>query len=366
LGGHHRYFAFTSLRIPPEKRQFMMGAFLLSSATALISNLAYTLGESFYWLFLLFPAEWGVGQAAGEQMIGRIVRVTGLGPASTAVVCFMLMRFGLRGLLDLGKPWRGMIFVAAVVAGLYSGFRSHFVLVILLLAGQFFAEKLHKTRFLVIALISTALITGFLVAFSETLPLAVQRTLTVFPLKLDPAAVQDAQASVEWRLEMWRVLLDEIPKYFWLGKGYAINPSDLYLSDVSVKLGVYTPWDAAIIAGDYHNGPLTLIIPFGIFGVLTFVAFLIAGGRVLWKNYRYGDPSIQNINTFLLSLFAARVLFYCFIFGAFYIDIAVFAGIIGLSVAMNEGVREAPSAVRVEAPVPQRGPIRRLPALQPA
>lgn len=359
------YLAFTSLKIAPEKRQTMMAVFLLSSATALVGNIAYTLGESFYFLFLLFPAEWGVGQAAGEQQIGSIVRVTGLGPASTAVVCFMLMRYGLKGLLDVGRLWRGLAFLAAIAIGLYSGFRSHFVLVLFLVTAQFFAEKLHKTRYLMIALVATGLVTGFLVAFADTLPLVVQRTLTIFPLKLDPAAVQDARVSVEWRLEMWRVLLDEIPKYFWLGKGYAINPSDLYLSDVSVKLGVYTPYDAAIIAGDYHNGPLTLIIPFGIFGVLAFVAFLFGGGRALWKNYRYGDPAIQNINTFLLSLFIARVFFYCFIFGAFYIDIAVFAGIIGLSVAMNNGVAEAKSTAPATAPAPVPRPVR-LPAWQPA
>jgi hypothetical protein len=195
----------------------------------------------------------------------------------------------------------------------------------------------------------------------------VQRSLTVLPLRLNRAAVQDAEDSSEWRLQMWRALLPEIPKYFWLGKGFAIDPTDLYLAEIGAKMGTSASYESSLIAGDYHSGPLTLIIPFGIFGVLTFIWFLIAGGRVLWRNYRYGDPAVQNINTFLWGFFLARVVFYITIFGAFYIDLATFIGTVGISIAINHGMCEAPSRAPAAAGASWRNRPRALVGgLQPA
>src|SRR5262249_45173838 len=148
--------------------------------------------------------------------------------------------------------------------------------------------------------------------FSCGLPLSMQRSLSVLPLDIDPAARADAQASIEWRVEMWRMLLDEVPHYFWLGKGYAINPTDIYLMDQAVRHGLAGPFEGAMVSGDYHSGPLSVLIPFGIFGVTAFMAFLIASFRVIILNYRYGRPDISNINTFVLSYFTAKVIFYFF------------------------------------------------------
>jgi hypothetical protein len=151
---------------------------------------------------------------------------------------------------------------------------------------------------------------------------------------------------MDWRLEMWRALLPDIPKYFWLGKGYALDPKDLYFSQVQISRRFDAQYEGSMVAGDYHNGPLTLIIPFGIWGVLAFVAFVIGALRVLWRNYKYGDPEIININRFNLVAFVGHLIFFIAVFGAFYLDIAKFVGIVGLSVAINRGV-----AGRVSAPV---------------
>jgi hypothetical protein len=54
---------------------------------------------------------------------------------------------------------------------------------------------------------------------------------------------------------------------------------------------------------------------------------------------------LQNINTFLLSYFMARAVFYFAGFGAFSNDIALFLGVMGLSVALNGGVRDGKQMV---------------------
>jgi hypothetical protein len=340
------FFALSALPVDPRKRQFLAGGFYLMGVTAVISNIGYMLGENFYFLFLLFPVEWAIAQVAAENLVGGFMRIGGLSPASLAAISFLLVRYGLRGIFNLRYPWRAFFFLLSVAAGMFSGFRVTLVVMALLLGLQFLAEGLHKTKFLFVAIFSFVIVSAAVLPFANRLPLAVQRCLTLFPLELDAAAVENARGSMDWRLEMWRALLPDIPKYFWLGKGYALDPKDLYFSQVQISRRFDAQYEGSMVAGDYHNGPLTLIIPFGIWGVLAFVAFVIGALRVLWRNYKYGDPEIININRFNLVAFVGHLIFFIAVFGAFYLDIAKFVGIVGLSVAINRGV-----AGRVSAPV---------------
>ena len=43
------------------------------------------------------------------------------------------------------------------------------------------------------------------------------------------------------------------------------------------------------ISSDFHNGPLSVIIPLGIWGVIAVLWLMIAGIWVTYCNYRYGD-----------------------------------------------------------------------------
>jgi len=92
------------------------------------------------------------------------------------------------------------------------------------------------------------------------------------------------------------------------------------------------------LAGDYHNGPLSVIIPFGIWGAATFLWFLIAALRVLYRNYRYGNPQFKTLNTFLLATFVIRAFMFFVIVGGFYGDMMYFVGIVALNISINGGV----------------------------
>ena len=95
--------------------------------------------------------------------------------------------------------------------------------------------------------------------------------------------------------------------------------------------------EVAMYAGDYHNGPLSVVIPFGIYGVVALLWFLAVGLRVLYHNYRFGDPALRQINGYLLAFFVARAIFFFFIFGTFFGELFYFTGMVGLSVALNHG-----------------------------
>ena len=92
------------------------------------------------------------------------------------------------------------------------------------------------------------------------------------------------------------------------------------------------------LVGDYHNGPLSVLLPFGMFGAIAFVWLLVAGVRVLYHNYKFGDPAYQNINTFLFAYFIAKVIFFLGVFGGLHGDLPVFLGLLGLSISLNGGV----------------------------
>jgi hypothetical protein len=169
----------------------------------------------------------------------------------------------------------------------------------------------------------------------------VQRTLSFLPLKIDPVTRQMAESSTEWRVEMWKTVLPEVPKYLLKGKGYNYSADDLFMTQMQATRAGAVSYEAAAFAGDYHNGPLSVIIPFGAAGMLTFVWLLFAGSRFLYSIYQESPPELRQINRFILALFLARVVFFFFIFGSLINDLFYFTGLLGFSVALNRVARSS-------------------------
>ena len=92
------------------------------------------------------------------------------------------------------------------------------------------------------------------------------------------------------------------------------------------------------MVANYHNGPLSVILPFGIFGLITFIWLLVAGLRVLYQNYQFGDPALHNINTLLFASFIVSVIYFFAVYGQFYLEMRIFLGMIALGVSLNGGV----------------------------
>ncbi len=200
---------------------------------------------------------------------------------------------------------------------------------------QFLSEKLYRTRIMIGVGLCLLLSGVVLVQYSERLPLVVQRGISFLPVRLNPAVKQSAELSSEWRINMWKDVLPMIPKYLPLGKGYSIVGSELEVALETNYRGIGPNYAAALMFGAYHNGPLTLIVPFGIWGFGAFLWFCIASIRYLYRNYRYGDPDLKTVNTFLLAYFLAKLLLFSIIFGNFFSDLFAFTGIVGLSVSIN-------------------------------
>jgi O-antigen ligase len=340
LGGILAYFAVVSRPISADRARQFLGMFTLPGLISLGSMLILFAGPAFYILFLLFPVGFAATQyTTGAYGLQRFAAFTTAGPA---VVFFLLAIYGLRGVLT--KPWRLAVFVLALCATTLGGFRTPIVLLGLLVLILFILEGLHRTKFMLGAFVALILAALVIVPFASQMPRAVQRSLSFLPVEIDPWVRRDAEGSSEWRLLMWRSVLPQVPQYFWLGKGYVLNPTDLYLSTQAMKHGRARQYESSLAAGDYHNGPLSLYIPLGIFGTLAFIVFSVASLRALTRNYLYGQTELQGVNRFLLGYFLTNLIFFAAVFGSFYSELFKFTTTVGLSVALNRGICRKPFA----------------------
>jgi hypothetical protein len=354
------YFALTAHRIPRHQAKWAVALFFLGGMTYFIGDLYGMLPSAFNFIFLFFPpsSRYDTGFDQG------IYRLGGTAVASTAIICYLLARYGIRGIFLSGKRWRLAVFILFFSLTLLSGYRSTLVGLGLILVIQFFLEGLHRTKLLPIFAVMGVFAMVVMIPLTPKLPYTVQRTLSFLPLlPVDPTARQDGQNTMQWRYDLWTSLLPMVPKHLLLGKGYAITAEDFEMmgSDVSFKATDPSQQGLAL-ATDYHNGWLSVIIPFGIWGMLAFLGFLFAAGRVLYANYRYSDPALQLVNAILLAMFLKSGLL--FFGGALSSDMMTFASLVGFSVSLNGGVRQ-PAVEPVQKKEPLR-PARIFPRTHPA
>jgi hypothetical protein len=343
LGAIMGYFAFTAGQIQILKSRKMAGLYFLSGTTYVLSNLAYTLGPAFFFLYYLVPSGLATSQVASDYGLTNIDRILGLGPACNAGLCFLLVYYGIRGLFDWTKTWRLALLCAVIAASFFAGFRSILALGLLIFAFQFYFEGLLRTR-LCLAMIVLA-VSGFvsLLLFANKMPLAVQRTVSFLPISVDASVRADAMGTSEWRFDMWATVFKQAPKYLIIGKGYSFDPTEMDMTKEAIRMGLMSNSEESMLAGDYHSGPLSILIPFGVIGCVALLWLLIAGFRVLYSNYRHGDERLRRINSVLLSYYLAYVVSFLFIFGAINSQLMVFLGTVGLSVSLNGGVRRKPN-----------------------
>jgi hypothetical protein len=337
IAGIAVYFVLANQQIPLSRTKLFAGLFFLSGATALLGVALTMAGTRFYQLYYIIPGDFAAAQRLDMQGSFDLstVRLNGLVGVSSAICLFMLSRCGMAGLLDIGKPWRAVLVTSFLALGMLSGFRSFFAFIVLVFIISFLLEGLHRTRYLLRVMAVGMACCGGLFLFSNKLPLTVQRSLSFLPVEISPVAKEDARGSSEWRFGMWKELLPDVPRYLLKGKGYRIDATDMMFARLNAFRDLGSSSDGFALAGDYHNGPLSVVIPFGVWGVLAFSWFLIAAGRTLYLNFVYGEPTLRTINVTLLACFLARVIFFLFLVGGMEADLPYFAGLAGLSVSLN-------------------------------
>ena len=212
LAGIFSYFALTARRIPPQKAPLYLALFFLPTCASVIGDLARVIPSSFNYIFLFFPPNF---YAAGDIESGML-RLPGVGMASVAVISFMLVRYGVRGIFLSRKLWRPVVFILSFVMVFYGGFRSLVCLCAVVFLIQFFLEGLHRTKLLPLMVFVAVFAAALCVPLANKLPLTFQRALSFLPLDIDPMVKLEAEGSWDWRVQMWQAMLPKCPSIcFW-------------------------------------------------------------------------------------------------------------------------------------------------------
>ena len=356
------YFAITAYRIPTERSLLYIALYFLGTLSLVIGSLGPWMPGGLHFLFALFPVDNIAALSGGVST--ENMRLGGVTMGSVGVLCFILARHGMKGLFSIGErwrflpvqfkggiginqPWRILCFLGLAGVALAGGYRSVPILFIMVFFCLFIFERLHRTNLAPILLFVGLLVATISLPFVQKMPLMVQRSLSFLPIEVDHLAKDAAATSSDWRLNIWREVIPTIPQYLIVGKGYGMDARAMEISEAFRDTNGSDDGSGAIAASDFHNGPLSLIIPLGIFGVIGFLWFLIASIKTLVNNYRHGDPENRQINTFLLAYFLTKTFFFFAVFGSFQNELTVFVGLIALSVSINGGARQPAPATQI-------------------
>ena len=338
------YFAFTARPIPPEKATLYVSMYLLGGVLSAVSDLVPLVpsGLRFIYLFIT-PSGAGVDSLGNyDNLELGVSRLSGISFAASIFYLWLLAYYGVRGIFMTGKIWRiGLLALAFVLIGL-GGYRSLIMLALGVFAMLFVMEKMHRSPLMFIFLLLGIIMVGLVIPFASRLPFVMQRGLSFLPLDFNQEAVASAEASSNWRIALWTGMAEQIPKYFFVGKGYAISLEDW--SNIQSAANANTLGgenDSLALSSDFHNGPLSVIIPFGIWGVFAFTWIMGVSIWILYRNYRYGLTALKKLNRYLLAIFISKFLIFLTVFGALQGDIGTFLSFVGLSIALNYGVAKA-------------------------
>jgi hypothetical protein len=220
--------------------------------------------------------------------------------------------------------WRGQskmaVGVLACAGLLLAGFTGHRlkIIMIIMFAGIFvFVSQKGRRWSLVVKYAAVVFaVVGVAALFASQLPLAMQRALSWIPfIDVSSEAELSAYGTTRWRLALWQRMLEMLPEYLFVGRGFAFDPTHLF--------GIYYPgrdpyhisW--ALTSHNYHNGPLGLLLDLGIFGMLLPLGILFAAG---WRNlkateYAWHDPDLSRIHKLVFAKYATLCLVFVFIYG---------------------------------------------------
>jgi hypothetical protein len=331
LGACLGFFSLMGAAIPVEKAPLYYGLFFLGGLTGFVGPLAGWLGGPLGNLQYIFaPIE-------GVALSDTGFRVKGLSFTGSAIVAWMLARHGWSGIFRADRAWRIGILGLGIFLGMLSGYRTTLAIFAVTLVILFFLEGQHRTPQALAWLGGGLLALTLLIPLTPYLPTPLQRSLAFLPLPVDAAVKFDATSTMQWREGLFTALVADVPEYFWLGKGMTISTVDMEWAETIGRFGA-DKWYLSYLTGEHHNGFLSVIISFGVWGVLAFFWLLGAGLWVLNRNYRYGRTELRTVNAYLLVSCVVWSLGFFSYAGTLYWMMKDLTGMLALSVALNGGV----------------------------
>lgn len=218
----------------------------------------------------------GVGEGANELIVTE-TRAIWLRPFVMAV---------LPVVFAIVAPRRWMIsavlFVMCLGLIMMTGFRSRFVMLLVLALGFGFFKTQNKGGYIAKAMSIGVIMWISVVLLSPMLPPSMQRAVSFVPgTTIDFMVAKNAAHSVDWRVEIWGYAIKDLPDYWLIGRGVAFDVMAA-VQDLGIEVGLGGPFQA-YHTHTYHSGPITLLIDFGIPGTLIYFAFMVFVFKTVWR-----------------------------------------------------------------------------------
>ena len=173
-----------------------------------------------------------------------------------------LLRWGLIGL--------------ALYLILLSGFRSKIVQAgAIIFVWLIFMAKNRMRQFM---LLTALALLGWCLALVVIpfLPFAGQRALSFLPFAADritdPFVLEQAQHSIDFRVEIWGHAWSHVQEYLFIGRGLLLEVAEW----AWLQRGAYGTSEFFYAGHAYHSGPLSLLVDFGILGFVVGTGFLLS------------------------------------------------------------------------------------------
>ena len=167
-----------------------------------------------------------------------------------------------------------LFFLICIILIMLTGYRSRLVMLAAVAFGFGYFKTNNKSSYLFKTLLIT--IVGWIIAIiiAPVVPDAMQRTLSFIPgVSINYQVALNAQDSNSWRIEIWSYAISEIKNYWLVGRGVAFNVQDA-VDRLGITVGQGNTYQA-FLTHTYHSGPITLLVDFGIPGLITAFVFMI-------------------------------------------------------------------------------------------
>jgi hypothetical protein len=261
--------------------------------------------------------------AETEDRVGRLTELRGFGVQGTGVMLSLYNPFSLLNPLNVIPAG---IFFLSILFIFLSGFRGALIGAgaSFVIAAYFWGGLPSAIRAVFLAIAAVALLVS-MQSIGINLPMSAQRALSVIPAEWDREAVESAKGTSEWRVDMWNTVLANPDLYlrnpaFGTGFGFSERDLEIQLSASFGGAGYFggSQYEAQLISGAFHNGPLSAIRYAGVVGLLLYYTLMFTMLAFAFKLVKHtkGSPYFY-LAVFLALPITYGLVSYTFIYGAY-------------------------------------------------
>ncbi|MFT3868298.1 MAG: hypothetical protein QM715_07355 [Nibricoccus sp.] len=255
-----------------KERQVVGAVYLgwVMSLTYLVSDFSFSLSGGMQRILYFFeiPTD-AINFELGYEVTG-LRRYQSFWYVGTAIMSAVLAWRPLYVLLGRGV-WFGVpLMVGSASLALSSGHRTVFVQTVTTIVFLSIFQRYWNSARLIVAGLCLVAGLGVLYATAEYMPLSMQRAISFLPgISVDPLSRDNAADTLNDRIEVLKLAVNDIPKYALVGRGFGMERFDVLPSDAAYS-GIWQQY----INGYFYNGLLGSILKTGIIGFICTGSFV--------------------------------------------------------------------------------------------